>query len=632
MHRRLITKEEFADWAKELDFFKSIGNRREDFFIFFDYLETIELMSPLKIARKGSEFGNQIALEKGSLIFEKPENEYLNTFDHYYHPFQFFQFILYYNYFKNKSIQKSLFYFFRKKRWTEINIKDKKIKDKQVKRIEEEKYKWMGETIKKRFKLYNRNASKNMNKKRRKEQIRKNKKDLKQALKKEINNVYTGLEGLRELTWLRPALLKTWLKLDSLLFYGEYIITPNFINVSHCTVNCLPDDTKKEERIIKEFHKWREKIFNKKEQILIKEEIGNLKTFIFEIERIFNRSSRNLMDGLDKWSDLFDLIPRNKLSLIQGITNIFLNILSIKRFLIRVTWAIANYNLIAYPKDSKNKRPYFFITESNEIIPYRSSILADFNLFITIPFILYVEGRTEWVLLNEYVDKKFGYRFDVENMVGINNLPYYKQICDAVQGRIFYFFIDFHNLDEYISKKDKYKENCSFFFPDFITENFTLEEFFRAFKSWIATIKLNIRKDQIEVLYKRLEREKKYSDEIIQEYESKNQIQRRNTNGFEKVLISYLERNFPEELFELYPKIITLDHNNWIANHEDFESLVKTELTKRLKKLLRYSIKKDPERKGKKFAFENKLEPFYKEINNYIYRNINIQFKSEKLD
>lgn len=77
----------------------------------------------------------------------------------------------------------------------------------------------------------------------------------------------------------------------------------------------------------------------------------------------------------------------------------------------------------------------------------------------------------------------------------------------------------------------------------------------------------------------------------------------------------------------MYPQRINLDHNNRIVNHEDFESLIKTELTSRLKKLIIYSIKKDPERRGQKFPFENKLEPFYTEINNYIYRNINTQFE-----
>ncbi|KKN14906.1 hypothetical protein LCGC14_0991450 [marine sediment metagenome] len=634
MHRRLISKKDFANWAKELGFFRSFGFEGDDFYIFFDYLEEIELMSPLKVAKKSSEFGNQMAVEEGSLFFEKPTDEYLNTVDHYYHPFQFFQFILYYNYYKTKSIQKSLFYYYQKKRKTELYIKDEETKIKQKKKIEKEQNKWMKESIRERFKVYNRNVgkSKNMGDKKKKEQRKKNKKSLKRALKKKKENVSTGLRGLRGLTWLRPALFKTWLKLDSLLFYGEYIITPNFIDISHSAVNCLPHDTKKEENTIKEFHKWREEKLKTKEHILNDEEIEYLKRYIFEIDRIFTGSSKNLMNGLDKWTDLFDLIPTDKLANFQGITNVCLNILSIKRFLIRITWALSNYNLIAWPKDQRIKQPYFFISGSEEIISYRSSVLADFNLFITTPFILYVEGRAEWEILNEYVNKKFRFRFKVENMVGVDNLPYFKQICDAVKGRIFYFFIDFHNLDEFLSKKDKYKENCSFFFPDFITENFTVEEFKRAFNLWVATIKLNFEEKQKEELYEKLEQEKRISAAIIQEYESENQIQRRTTNGFEKVLINYLKQHFSEDLYELYPQRIKLDHNNRLVNPEDFGALIKTELTSRFKKLIAYSIKRDPERRGQKFPFENKLEPFYKKINNYIYRNINTQFTLNKSD
>jgi len=58
--------------------------------------------------------------------------------------------------------------------------------------------------------------------------------------------------------------------------------------------------------------------------------------------------------------------------------------------------------------------------------------------------------------------------------------------------------------------------------------------------------------------------------------------------------------------------------------------LIKTELTSRFKRLIAYSIKRDPERRGQKFPFENKLEPFYGKINNYIYRNINTQFELNK--
>jgi len=630
MHRKLLTKQNFAEWAKKLDFIRSIGFERseDDFLMLFDFLEEIEIMSPLKVEKRDSEFADQMFLERGTMFVEKPSIEYLNTVDHYYHPFQFFQFILYYIYYKDKTIPKSLFYFYKERHKTEQYFRDEKAKKKRLKEIEKEESKWMKESIKARFKMYNRNVDRSEDRsiEEKKAQKKKNKLDLKKALKNKKDNVNTGLRGINSFIWLSPALLKTWLKLDALLFYREYLITPDSIRVRHQATNCSPHNTRKEEQIIKEFYKWREKKLRAKEEILNEEDIANLKHFIFEIDRIFIRGSTFKMDGLDKWEDLFDLVPVNKMSSFKGATNICLNILSIKRFLIRITWALSNFNLISWPKDQRERQPYFFIKEPKDIIPYRSSVLANYNLYSTIPFTLYVEGRTEWEILSEFVDKKLGFRFNVENMVGADNLPYFKQICDAVPDRIFYFFIDFHNLDEFQSKKDKYGESCSFFFPDFVTENFTVKEFFRAFKLWIAFIKLNVDEQHINNLYILLEKEKSVSNEIIQEYESENQIQRRTTNGYEKVLTNYLQQHFPEELVEKYPQILELDSNNRIKNQEDFSSLVKSEITLRLVKLLRYLMKNDPERKNFKFRFENKLEPFYKEINNYIYRNINLQF------
>ena len=95
IHRRLLTKQNFAEWAKKLDFIRSIGFERseDDFLMFFDYLEEIEIMSPLKVEKRDSEFADQMFLERGTMFVEKPSIEYLNTVDHYYHPFQFFQFI-----------------------------------------------------------------------------------------------------------------------------------------------------------------------------------------------------------------------------------------------------------------------------------------------------------------------------------------------------------------------------------------------------------------------------------------------------------------------------------------------------------------------------------------------------------
>ena len=71
-----MTIEEFGKWAKELKFLTLFGNQKDKFYIFFKYLEEKELICPLKVAKKSSDFGEQLSAERGAIFFGNPPEDY----------------------------------------------------------------------------------------------------------------------------------------------------------------------------------------------------------------------------------------------------------------------------------------------------------------------------------------------------------------------------------------------------------------------------------------------------------------------------------------------------------------------------------------------------------------------------
>ena len=112
-------------------------------------------MCPLNITKRGSEFGEQMFSEKGSIFFSTPTEKFFNKVEHYYHSFQFYQFITYYHFYKNTSFENSFYYYFYRKKMVEINENNEKTKLKLIQKIEKERVKWMKHTNEKIYKDIN---------------------------------------------------------------------------------------------------------------------------------------------------------------------------------------------------------------------------------------------------------------------------------------------------------------------------------------------------------------------------------------------------------------------------------------------------------------------------------------------
>jgi hypothetical protein len=619
LHRPLMTREDFWKWMNALGFTESFLSEKETMLIFMDYLEKIDLFFPVYTAKRGSEFWQKQLRTRNIIFFQSPSQDDLNEILKFYHPFQFFQLILYWDKYRCKFTKESRFYYYLEKNKIRVNEEDQKKRKKLVSKIEKKELNWIKKSNKNLFESFNNNVdrSKNLTKKEKKQQKRKNKEDLKAAnkeVKAYMDNFYLNLI---QLYWLSPDFLKVWIKLDALALFKDYIITPGGINVDFSlNVKVINDEQEKKE-VFKKFNEWREKKKEDKEHFLTKKEQDTLKNLYSSIYRLFLHSSNNRINCLEKWQDLLDMIPNNKLSELYGNLNISINILSILRNLERVSWYLLGYNLILWPRDKEYEKPYCFLEDESEVIEFRRSTLADFGLFVSSPFILYVEGETERKIINEYFRiKRLWFPILVENIQGVDKTIQNLTINRPIKERNYYFFLDYENSQNYKEKEVLINNKGAFFFPDFITENFKPKEILKLFVDWIKSIGGILEKEDSKVLKEKLVQCKKKSEDLIQKKNKES-----NLNGYEKILINFSINKYPELLAKVYPEIGLKKDPKYPSKKKFIPKFKKIFTEEYILPFVVESLKNDPERKGEKFAFEKKLTPFYDSINQYIHRN-----------
>ena len=614
------------DWAKELKIISDFSRKKEEFLIFIEYLEFIELICPLKIAKRNSKFGEQIEFEKETIHFGIPSVNSLKQNIHYYHPFQFFQLIAYYFSFKSyQFIKESKFYYFFRKRLVEMHENDEKKRLREIKKIEKEERKWIKTTNKAMFRGFNKNVdgSTKMTKKEKKEKKKENLIKL-----KEVNNILKAYND-----WFHPILignhfltedfLKIWIKLDSIIYYRDYIIAPTSIRVSHVHANISSYEEEKRSENLLKFKKWQELMIKTCKNFFTDEDKTKLKNLLFNLDRVFSRNSNNIIDGLDNWNDLLDLMTIQKKEKITGRTNIAINLLSIMRFLGRISWALLHYNIQLWPRNQENEKPYYFMSEEEDILEYRKSVLSEFRLFTTIPFILGVEGETEKNILEFYFENKPMFiMIDIENIRGGGNTIYYSKLIKDIKEREYFFFLDYENQRNYEEKSCMIQDNGVFFFPDFVTENFTVEQTLKCYSTWINDLGGNLKTEARAILNQRLIESKKQSEILILASKKEG-----TTKGFEDVLIDFTKVHYPSLILQNFPELQIDSQTNYLSKKKLKQKFKEIITEKYLIEIVKTSIEDDPERKTIKFSFEHKLEPFYEKINTIIYRNINLQFK-----
>ncbi len=383
MHRSLLTQEEFLQWAEELKFLSSFSGK-EEFYIFLDYLDEIDLLNPIQIEKSGSEFAQQMRSRRGVIIlhFGEPSDEKLDKIEKYYHSFQFFQFITFYNYFRTHSYKKSDFYYFFRKKWIENHYNENETKGKKIKRINKDHFNWIKETNKKMYSGFNRNIDKSdkYDKKTKKKMKRKNEQDWKEW-NKEKKTFDELIPGLIHEYWLNSELLKIWIKIDSLIYLPEYIVTPNDVHISHTEAGISEYNKAKRKDFLNRFLIWRENEVKKKDKFLTISELETLKKLYTDIYWSYLRHD-DTSDGIENWSDLIDLLPDEKIRQLTGFLNISINIVKILRFIARFTWEFFGYNLEPRPKNKERTKPFYCFSEKSEIFDYRKSVLSNYDLFV----------------------------------------------------------------------------------------------------------------------------------------------------------------------------------------------------------------------------------------------------------
>jgi len=96
--------------------------------------------------------------------------------------------------------------------------------------------------------------------------------------------------------------------------------------------------------------------------------------------------------------------------------------------------------------------------------------------------------------------------------------------------------------------------------------------------------------------------------------------------GYESILIDFVRKNYSNELLIKYPQLKVNPQATGVDRKKFYQIFKKRFTEKYLVEIIQESLKYDPERKQEKFPFELKLKPFFERINNFINRNINIQF------
>ena len=204
----------------------------------------------------------------------------------------------------------------------------------------------------------------------------------------------------------------------------------------------------------------------------------------------------------------------------------------------KFTWEFFGYNLEPWPKNKEHEKPYFCFSEPYEVLDYRKSVLSDFNLFVEAPFILYVEGATEKSILKCYVKDKSWLRYKVKNIKGLSKIMYYLKLSEDIEERVYHFFLDYENPEVYDMNKDEVGNNGAFFFPDFVTDNFSPEEILKSFKDWTNSCNITLSSSLEDELMNLLQKAKQDSNRLISQT-----IKTENPKGFEEIIIDILMKN-----------------------------------------------------------------------------------------
>lgn len=609
--RNLIDLNDMYKWLEDIDLRRSFFSNKYDFFLLMEWFSAIGLIKPIAVLFYPPETfeGVQFTIRTNSYDLEKSYNEGLISFpedlyntknvnplnikpwkyrvykpfadedhyrryteydlDHYlYHPIQFFQLVTYlrksvYQNLRNKKGYKE-FYWKRRFNFEDYVVEeiDKYIEKKGITReqyIEKETNKGLG---------FN-----------------------------QIDGIYFQTHR-----WLIEKALLLWIKFEGI--YRTKFLSPSNSRAIDIEPQISLWDSNREEaykKMFKEFREWRTDVLENFSTYFSIEDFKILKGFIEWSDIQLN------FDGLDKFKDLFLLIKNKKKSQFKGFLSFYMNMLQI----VKILRVFSNKFIKAFPElESEKHEPkwyepkyYFEEGQDKERNDYLQKIYLDYGLIQEDTYIIYVEGPTELILLEDWLDLIY-YRVNIK--INIKPLPSGKRtafmfvyLFQKFNAKEHFLVLDADKLDYIEGKKAELKdkgitqESFHIFSPDFVSANFNPSEIIEATKSYFNDIS--------DKIYEATGQRKSITEEEYQEFKE------------------LLENKAP---FDKCEDLVEQFLSEKLSN-SGFE-LKKTDFARNLLTVMRNNLSKS--NRSKKYPFEKILGKFVSKIQKKKYPGLDIDF------
>jgi len=608
--RNLVDLNDINKWLEDLDIRRRYFFDKEDLFILMEWLNAIGLIRPLAVLSyppetfKDAQFiinSSSFELEKlycdGLISFPEKiyntmgvktreiasweyrvyrpyadEKEHYRRFTKYdldrylYHPIQFFQLLTYLrgSTYQNLKQKKEFKEFYWRRR---LNFEDRTAD--QIKKHLEEKGRTKEDYIK-------------------------------QESEKGIG--FHQLESIffQQHRWLIEKALLLWIKFES-IYHIKFLRPSNERNID-IEIQISMWDSDREDtfwRIVEKFNEWRTEVVENFSKYFNIEDFNILKGFRewSEVQLRF--------DGLDNFKDLFLLIKNEKKSKFKGFLSFYMNMLQI----VKVLRVFTDKFIKEFPELENEKqepkwydpRYYFEKGQEKEENDYLQKVYLDYGIKQEDKYIIYAEGPTELILLEDWLDLVY-YRIDIK--INIKPLPSGKRTAFMFEYLIKEFNAQEHFLvldadtPQYIEgKKAQLKgkeiseDSYYIFSPDFVTANFKPAEIIEATKSYFNEL----------------------SDKIYERIDVKKIIPEDDYHEFSRVLENKGE-------FERYEDLVEVFLAEKIDNPA-FE-LKKTQFASNILSVMRdnFSIKN----RSEKYPFEDILGKFISKIQKKKYPELDI--------
>ena len=435
--------------------------------------------------------------------------------DHYlYHPIQFFQLLTYLrgSTYKNLLKKKEYKEFYWKRRLT--------FNDSVVKKIEEY--------------LKEKNLSK--------EQY------IKEESNKGLGFHQFELIYYRQHRWLIEKSLIMWIIFEG-LYHIEFIRPSNSREINIELQISLRDSTKDElvNKMFKEYDEWRFEVLDNFSKYFSVKDFTTLKEFITWTEIQLR------IDGLNNFIDLFLLISNEKKSKLKGFVSFFVNILQV----VKTLRLFSDKFIKTFPElESEKQEPKWYepkyLLEEDEETEYIQKVYLDYGLTQKDTYLLYVEGPTDVILLEDWLEFEY---FRTKVKINVKTLPsgkstasMFEYLAKNFDSNEHFLILDADKPDYVEGKKNQLKgkgiseDSFYIFSPDFITANFEPVEIIKALKGYFNDISEKI----YESTGQRINLNKSDLKNFKQLLENKEKFDK-----YEKLVESFLRIKLQNPIFEL---------------------------------------------------------------------------------